>query len=500
MRMVHVTAIAVSIIVSACFGQVTAARHATIVNVNHKTGAVTPYVNLAPVAEMMYGDQPCRVVWMADSFGVWYLPARLPSAFAVSDELLNITGITCGAYDSGNATVRTTPTVPYRYVHGSTEYLLHEDGTLHYSLPVKSLIEVRDTTPMGGLTQIASVRISLGGYWQYAATPWLTDNDLLSVRPLMVGSELGRQLGPIQFGDVAVEADASGFDTLNEPFNGPLAPQMMSSLAQDLWLGTEREFPIYAELTGTDNSALLAGYTVFKTDSEGSPLQTGVHWSVLADSSWSRFGFVDNMDPDDPAAPDSRKTFARHTMREWIHATSYREEPILFIVHLAEEADVYDGHYQFAEDFVREATAWCEGLAPNFRVLFIVNNAHEVLGGLDGYGEMANLRTRQQAVGDYCVTDMAHASMLSIFAMMDETYPTTDEKSGVVGAWDTFIAWTQEHGYDNFTYGQLGPYEIGDCLDNPNGLHPGSPEGAALFADQLKKGLHSFVTTCGDAP
>ncbi|MCW5763594.1 MAG: hypothetical protein KIT88_10170 [Phycisphaeraceae bacterium] len=462
---------------------------------NAGTSSTAESANMSVVAEMFYGEAPVRFVFCSDSFGISYLPARLPTALAIVDEQIEINAITMGSINSAHAALRTTCPVPNRLVDGSEQYRVHSDENQYFSLPIKAIHEIRDDFGALGWTNIANLYISNGTMGR-SGNPWLSVDDLIAVRPLMIGSYDGHQLQQIRFGDYEADATAFGFDSMENGLNVALNPLEIGSLAADIYLGSGRNLSIDANLTDSDRSALLAGYTVYKTDENGSPLTTGKHWSVLADNSWSRSGFVNNMEPNDANAPSNRKVFARRAMREWLYSTTFRSETIMFVVHIAEEADDYDGHYQFMQDFVAEAEAWTEGIAPSFHVFFIINNVHHT-GRLNGHEEMENLRIRGQAALDYCSVE-PRASFFSIFERMDQVYPTTDEKSGIAGEHARFMQWLADNHYNNWYYGDnIGPVNITDALDNPNGLHPMNADAAAMFADQLKRGLRDAYANCG---
>lgn len=418
--------------------------------------------NLGLVADQLLHYDP-YVVILGDSHAQ-ELPARFWYGFK-SVSAYAPTSYSNGFSNHPARLARSVAVTPSRSVDASTEYELHDGSGVYYAVPTFRVEEFLNQQTVGWTT---SIRITAGN--GLLPAEWIAASDDVQIKPLFLGSIPGLQEPTVRIN--GLEYDCSGL---------PVA--LLAAPVPFIDVDSERMILIDTNQTGSQLSLLYGGCIVQKVDALGQRLP-GPHEVWKADNTFQHEGMICN------CPSNGLKQFTREQMKADLLARSIspNQQPIV-VVNLANQMNSREDHREILDGYMEESLYWFDGVSNQPpRVLFIVSFAHNING--NRAAEMQNADNMAWAARDLCEVN-SRASYVSLFALMDRTYATTDDQAGAPVNAD-FHDWALANGFDAFEYdGQV--YDLSWEWLDPSLIHlKDAPTAAAcgtLLLDELLDSL-----------
>lgn len=407
--------------------------------------------NLRPAREILYENG--RGIWLSDSFGLHGSVARHPYAILLlGGEPIPMTAVCVGATDIG-----------FPLISASFAYPAVRLGTPHpYHLPINAAWETVDDQALGW-TEVVEYRASNGRIGNFGGNLWLQADDLVAIRPLVFGSPPGEQLHFVRIGDTRVNL-------------WTLTPGLLAALP-DTDLGTGRTLAVEAAFDDSRLRLISGGAVAYQHDGFGVPLP-GYYHSVLAESSWSHWGFAGNESFDDV------KNVDRSDMRAYMAATTIDDRPVGFFVSLANELRTPAEHEAYMRAYMEESEAWCDGIVsdPPY-VLFVISFGHTLWGNTEGdQGIIDNAIAMTQAARRVATDYPVRCGYYSYMLDMEFTRPVSSDAG--------FHRWAVSRGFAAFDpWDRDDPFDASvDWLDAGQ-LHLQGAQGGAAGTSLLRDAI-----------
>lgn len=466
------------------------------------SAAAPAYKVPAVIANLLHGGD-CRMLQLADSFGSWVLTGRLlPYGWLLADPKVNLTAFCSGdplAAANGlmrafNACTGTTFDVQ------SSNYEIENGSGNYFALPVHDIrgIYCDGSLTLNGGTRFVQYRWRNAGLATSGRRSWLSTTGNAKARVLFLAAAAGaNQLPDIQIKDVQgggtvdcdFTVDGCRSDDTSAPAGEPVSDGEINATYPDILLTNTGAAELHLDvLVGStnpvgDNTFLqLAGALVYKVDAAGNRVP-GLYFQTLDGNSWSYAGFYG-----DTASTANAKTFSIAQARPWLARTTLDPGQRMVIVqNLADESNTQAKHKTKMEALITTWDAICDGittLPPLY--LFIVQFAHEITGDPDE--ERQN--QLDKAAAAYEITQAnPRVGYISLYQMMDGTYPTTDVASGLTGGLAAFAAWATARGWNAWTNGgEFAAVDLTDGMLDPD-LHLNGMEEASAMGSLMAEAL-----------
>jgi hypothetical protein len=470
------------------------------------------------VKDLFTGD--VRALWVGDSWALLNNTARLPYGSLLVWPIGRLEAVCVGFHRfglGGSADYTSGPgsLTPVDSAHGWIAEI-NEDGPARIAVPVNDITRV-DGDP--GLV--------LDGGW--AGPPRVQDlgirNGIISAGDLPVFTAPGDHANarvlyycPRDLPDLAesvtvldqdatvlatpaLRAGARGFWHLgDDPIGGaarvPLSSQM-NALAADLPLGTNLgNGPrlVVAEnpdlpLVGSGGAWFLAGGVFYRTDAAGERVP-GYYHSVLSTVSWQLYDFATS------APSTGNKRFTDEQLIPWLDVTTLdRQQSPIIILHIATEQLDESIARQRVEAICqrfRDAYASIGTVAPRFLLVgsYMSRTGNDLDPSDRLYVEAFNAAMLSVA------QDFSDCAFVSLYAMTDGTYFTSDARGGP-GTQQAARDWLDANGWSTISYGGSS-YNLSSADDNgldgvlsADGLHIGFPPAAAFFAKLIAQEIQA---------
>lgn len=465
--------------------------------------------NLHRVKSLFDGDT--RALWIGDSWALMHHSARLPYGSLMVWPIGQLEAVSIGFHSSG--------------LGGSTDYTFgpgeltpvdndngwitetNDDGPARIALPVNNMTRVFGDPALlldagwAGPPRVQNLGIRNGFIGSGDLPFFTTTGDNASVRLLYYSPrDLPDLIDSISVLDQdatllaipSLHTSARRFWHLGEnPDSGiPRVPvsSQINAFATDLPLGTNlgsgprlvvAEDPVNP-LVGSNQYWFLAGGVFYRTDASGLR-NPGYYHSVLAGNSWQFKDYATN------AQSNGNKRFTDEQLFHWLDVTTIdRTQQPIIIVHIATEqlsVSLARIRIEAILDRFRAAYALIGNTPPKF--LLVGSFMHRILPQHEpaDRGYIENLNNAMLAI----TQDNADCAFVSLYAMTDGTYFTSDARGGA-GTQQAAREWLDNNGWSTITYGNT-TYTL-SSTDNGglngvlvnDGLHIGSTPAAAFFA------------------
>lgn len=472
-------------------------------------GFTTRSANLHRVKALFTGD--VRAIWVGDSWSLMHNTARLPYGSLMVWPMGNLEAVCIGFRESGlggSADYTSGPgaLTPVDSTHGWVAET-NDTGPARIALPLNDMTRV-DGDPglvldagWSGPPRVQDLGIR-NGFIGAGDLPFFVEpGDHVLARVLYYCPrdlpDLAQSIALLDqdaaaLAEPALRTDARRFWHLGEdPESGtprqPVASQV-NALAADLplatGLGTGPRLVVAENpaqpLVGSGDGWFLAGGVFYRTDAGGQRLP-GYYHSVLATESWQLNDFATS------AQSNGNKRFTDAQLLHWLDVTTLdRGQTPVVVLHIAteplSEADARARVEAICQRF-REAFASIGAAAPRFLLvgsyMSRIGTAHEITDRR--YVEAFNAAMLSIA------EESADCAFVSLYAMTDGVYFTTDARGGA-GAQQAARDWLDNNGWSTITYGGT-PYNLSTPDNNgldgvlvADGLHLGATPAAAFFA------------------
>ncbi len=465
--------------------------------------------NLHRVKSLFDGDT--RALWLGDSWGLSHHTARLPYGSLMVWPIERLEAVCIGFHSSGlggstDYTSGVGALTPVDSPHGWVAET-NDDGPARIALPLNNMTRVIGDPALlldagwAGPPRVQNLGIRNSFIMAGDLPPFTNTGDSARARLLYYSP---RDLPDLLDSIVVLDQDATPLATASlhngarrfwhlgqNPDSGtpriPVSSQI-NAFATDLSLatnlGTGPRLVIAEDaahpFVGSGKHWFLAGGVFYRTDQTGSREQ-GYYHSVLAGNSWQFNDYATN------AQSNGNKRFTDEQLLHWLDVTTLdRTQQPVIILHLAtEQLSVFTARARIEAILARFRNAYAAigNIPPRF--LLIGSFVHRI-GSEFGSTDRVYIENLNNAMLEI-TRDNADCAFVSLYAMTDGTYFTSDARGGA-GTQQAAREWLDDNGWSSITYGDttytLSSTDNGglDGVLVNDGVHIGTTPAAAFFA------------------
>ncbi len=450
-------------------------------------------VDVLPLRAVLHDD--VRVLWLGDSYAIPYAE-RASAGSLLSWRVDHWTAFTLGDGPSWFNVVFEPIDPSVRTIDAANSYTLYESGPdaeTKYGLPLWRLREYRHPDHVTARSDLIRYRARrnppiVGFHGSFAVS-----GDTVRVRQILLdppGAPVSVESLELTSGSASIEFDPreqsrpKRIDGLDPDIDGPVPPAdgQIFAAPEDMPVvinaASELDYILsVGESTGLGGYVFPAGLTAYRTTN--GDREPGLHFSALADGSWSYEGFGLDTPSGTPGFPV--KTFSRAQLAHWLDATTIERTQPIYAFYLVNVEDIEPNE---ATDVMtrmidQTAAAAADANLGPVRHCIVIPWNHRISG------QVIPGRHQEQRDAAFAIAGTREdVSAVSIFDFTDGQWFDGNTVSR---------AWLADHGYDAFAYGDILVDLAADGGGANGGLldvfrsHPQGRDAGAFFAHVIER-------------